>query len=188
MKNKFLIITIISVIVILLTTAFYGKENADTPYHKIEKIDSIANFFKTEGIYFAGQPSAELLEVLKEDGVNTIINLRSEAENTKQAKNNYDEKAFVDELGLNYVHIPIASIDDYNPETLEKIAAAIETSDGKILLHCASCGRVTYVWMAYLIKYCGFTANEAVAIGKQMKYKFYLEYLLDKEVEMKIKA
>ena len=116
-----------------------------------------------------------------------MINLRSEAENTKHAEENFNEEELVAELEMDYVSIPMSGINAYSPETLEKVAEAIKSHEGKTLIHCASCGRVTYVWMAYLIKYCDYTVNEAVTVGKEMKYRFYLEYLLDEEITMDLK-
>jgi protein tyrosine/serine phosphatase len=50
-----------------------------------------------DGLYRGGQPDEEDFETLKEFGIKTIINLRTEN----------GEKAVVEELGMNYIHIPI---------------------------------------------------------------------------------
>ncbi len=186
MKKKIVFIVSILIVVVLVTTVFYSKGQVSSKY-EIEKIDSIPNFFKSQDFYFAGQPSLETLKSLKEDGVNLIINLRSEAENTKHTEENYDEEALVAELGMKYVSIPMSGIDAYCPETLEKVAEAINSFEGKTLIHCAGCGRVTHVWMAYLVRHCGYTVDEAVAVGKQLRFRLYLEYLLGEEITMDIK-
>ena len=186
MKKKIVFILSISVFVVLLTTFFYSKGEVSNKF-EIEKIDSIPNFFKSQDFYFAGQPDAKTLETLKNEGVNLVINLRSEGENKKHTEENFNEEELVAELEMDYVSIPMSGIDAYCPETLEKVAEAIKSHKGKTLIHCAGCGRVTHVWMAYLIKHCNYTVDEAVAVGKQLRFRLYLEYLLDEEVTMDIK-
>ena len=51
----------------------------------------------TAGLYRGGQPGHDGFEFLKNNGIKTVINLRSEN----------DEEVIVKKLGMNYVHIPI---------------------------------------------------------------------------------
>src|SRR5213083_2578294 len=65
------------------------------------------------GLYRGGQPEREGFEYLKNSGIKTVINLRTEN----------DEELIVKELGMSYIHIPIsikpwskvpdAAIDEY---------------------------------------------------------------------------
>lgn len=55
------------------------------------------------------------------------------------------------------------------------------------MIHCASAGRVTHFFMAYLIKNKGYSINEAVEIGKSLKFSLPLEKLLDTEISLEIK-
>src|SRR5262249_6741423 len=57
----------------------------------------------TTGLYRGGQPDKKGVELLKKQGVKTIINLRME---------NNDEESTVKQLGMNYVLI---AIDDPRP-------------------------------------------------------------------------
>src|SRR5262245_30790008 len=50
------------------------------------------------GLYRGGQPELEGFEFLKTNGIKTVINLRTEN----------DEERVVQQLGMNYVHIPIS--------------------------------------------------------------------------------
>jgi protein tyrosine/serine phosphatase len=50
------------------------------------------------GLYRGGQPEREGFEYLKNSGIKTVINLRTEN----------DEEAIVKKLGMNYIHIPIS--------------------------------------------------------------------------------
>ena len=56
----------------------------------------------------------------------------------------------------------------------------------KILIHCRTGGRVTHFFMAYLIKDREYTINKAVKIGKDLRYSFPLESLLNAEISMEI--
>ena len=58
----------------------------------------------TTGLYRGGQPDKKGFEFLKQQGVKTIINLRSEN----------DEEATVKQLGMNYIQI---AIDDPRPSS-----------------------------------------------------------------------
>jgi protein tyrosine/serine phosphatase len=51
-----------------------------------------------DGLYRGGQPELEGFEFLKNKGIKTVINLRTEN----------GEEQIVKELGLNYIHIPIS--------------------------------------------------------------------------------
>src|SRR5437867_8648557 len=63
------------------------------------------------GLYRGGQPERVGFQYLKDNGIKTVINLRTEN----------DEEVIVKELGMNYIHIPI-SIKPWS----EIPAAAIE--------------------------------------------------------------
>ena len=59
-------------------------------------------------------------------------------------------------------------------------------NDQTILLHCHSAIRATNFFMAWLIKYKGYTVNEAVKTGRSMSFQLPLEKLLGTEVSMGI--
>ena len=89
------------------------------------------------GITSAGQPSAEALAALAEQGYTTVIDLRSADEDR-----GFDEAATVEGLGMKYISLPVAGgsgVSYENAEALDRILAEV---DGKVLLHCASSNRV----------------------------------------------
>lgn len=88
-------------------------------------------------LYSAGQPSDKAWELLAQDGVTTVINLRSDAE---MAGNN--EASLVQENGMNYIHIPIAGAGDISVEKAQLLQQALANTEGKVLVHCASSNRV----------------------------------------------
>lgn len=115
--------------------------------------------------FLAGQPTREGLERLKEMGVTTIINLRTQGEMDRIE--GYNEAEEAEALGMTYVHIPLGGDDHpYTPEALAKFAETMKASKGKPLVHCTVAGRASHMWAAYLAKYEGMDINEAVAHGR----------------------
>jgi len=111
-----------------------------------------AKFVKVgEDVFIGGQPTERALRDLKNQGVTTVVNLRTPEE---MARIPFDEAALVKELGMRYVHIPMRGNAEYpySPETLKQFVAAMKAADGKVLLHCTIAWRASHMWAAYLIE------------------------------------
>lgn len=89
------------------------------------------------GVLSGGQVTEEQLAEAAQLGYRTIINLRTAAEPLE-----WDEPARVEELGMRYVSIPIAGIEDVNRENAEHLAEVLDQAERPILLHCGSGNRV----------------------------------------------
>ena len=126
----------------------------------VEVIEDFEKLYHSGDFYFGGQPSLETLQWLKTQGVETVINLRSESEIEKFTKTGFNEKNILKEIGVEYISIPMSGRASYTRETLEQFADALSAAEGKVYIHCAGCGRVTYVMMAYLIEYQNYTVNK----------------------------
>ncbi|MDX8340565.1 sulfur transferase domain-containing protein [Draconibacterium sp. IB214405] len=165
--------------------------HASTPQKKeipkVEELDNAPNLFKSDNMYFSGQPNLETFEWLKEQGVDLVINLRTEGENEDFAEEAFNEEEMVAKLKMNYVSLPVSGYDGYTPENLEKFAEAMNGKYKKVLIHCGSAGRVTYFMMAYMVEYKGYKLADAIAFGKQIKFSFPLENLLKKEIDWQLK-
>jgi len=62
---------------------------------------------KTGDLYISGQPlEADALRKLKDEGVTTVINLRTDQEMGNRKSTPIEEDKVLQGLGLNYVHIP----------------------------------------------------------------------------------
>jgi len=181
MKTSIIIFNITLLLVFSLNTQ--AKSEKDD---KVEKIGRFNYLYRYQNFYIGGQPSIEELRWLKSKGVNKIINLRSKEENDEYSDYAYNEKSIAKELGFEYYEIPVSVSKDYSPKKLEAVSIQINDND-KILLHCRTAGRATQFFMAYLIKNKGYTINEAVDIGKRLKYSLPLEQLLDIEINMEKK-
>lgn len=104
-----------------------------------------------EDIFVTGQPTERALRELREQGVTTVVNLRTPEEMTRNVK--FDEASFVASLGMQYVHLPVRGNDQYpySPATLAKFRDAVSNAKGKVLLHCTVAWRASHLWAAYLI-------------------------------------
>jgi len=151
----------------------------------VEVIKDFRNLYRYHDFYIAGQPTLEELQWLRYQGVNIIINLRTENENTEFSESAYNEKIIAQKLGFEYYSLPVGGDYDYTPEKLDAFASLINKDD-KILIHCLSAGRATTFFMAYLIKNKGYTINKATDIGRNLRFSFPLEMLLDAKISMEI--
>ena len=112
-------------------------------------------------IVIASQPTLEDLRGLRASGFTDIVNLRSEDEMREEVP--FDERAQAAALGLGYTQIPIDwTSHPYRQEVVSKLASVLESSKGKVLLHCASGGRAGYVWAAYAVVHDGKTPDAAL--------------------------
>jgi uncharacterized protein (TIGR01244 family) len=116
-----------------------------------------------EDIFIAGQPTQRAFRELKAQGVTTVINLRTPPEMKSAVP--YDEEAFVKELGMRYVYLPVRGNAEfpYSPETLARFTEAVASANGKVLLHCTIAWRASHLWAAYLIKERGVPIEQALS-------------------------
>ncbi len=158
----------------------------DSPIDSVYAVEGKKDCFRSSHFFFGGQPSLETLEWLKSQGVTVVINLRTEKEAREFCDGSYDEKAAAERLGMAYVAIPLGEKGSYSPKAVDAFAEALEANSGAAFVHCLSCGRVTYLWMAYLVRHRGYSLDDAVAIGKRMKYSTTLEDLLGEKITLAI--
>lgn len=134
----------------------------------VQDLPGFSGRIYTDGnVYISGQPKPEALLALPERGITAVINLRTAKEMGDTAKVKYDEPALVDSLGLEYVEIPLGGKSNpYLPAAVDTFAAALDRNDGHVLLHCASGGRASHMWAAYLVRYHGWDLTEAYRRGE----------------------
>lgn len=150
----------------------------------VEIISGFRNLYKYQNFYLGAQPSYEALQWLKNHGVGVIINLRSEKENQDFTSASFNEESVAASMGFEYHSIPVDGIKDHTPEKLRELTNLL-TTDNPVLIHCAGAGRVTYFFMAYLVKSRGYEIDRAIEIGKKLTFSFPLENLLDTKISMK---
>lgn len=105
-----------------------------------------------DDVFISGQPTEQGLRGLRDQGVTTVVNLRSPPE---MARVPFDEAALVKQLGMEYVYLPMRGTPElpYSPEAVKSFAAAMTNAKGKVLLHCTIAWRASHLWAAYLIQY-----------------------------------
>jgi len=88
------------------------------------------------GMTTSGQPDEAALRVFAGSGYAAVIDLRLPEEDR-----GIDEKAVVEDLGMNYVSLPIGR-DDLTFEKAAALDELLASYDDPVLLHCRSGGRV----------------------------------------------
>jgi protein tyrosine phosphatase (PTP) superfamily phosphohydrolase (DUF442 family) len=166
-------------VVVLLANGFAQTDD------KVEEIEKYDNLFRYKNWYLGGQPNLEQMDWLLSQGVTKIVTLRTKSENEDFEETAFDEKSIAEKLGIEFVNVPISGYSDYTPEHLDEVIKEIN-SDEKVLLHCGSAGRVTYFFMGYLVRSQGYSLDDAIEIGKQLKYYNPMEDLLGNKIEMKL--
>jgi uncharacterized protein (TIGR01244 family) len=119
-----------------------------------------------DGVYTAGQPTAEDLDAAREAGIRTVIDLRRADE-----KRGYDEAAAVAEAGLAYVLLPFNGPAELNDAIFDRARELLRTAERPLLLHCASANRVGAVWIPYRVLEAGIALDAAVAEAKTIGLK-----------------
>lgn len=114
-----------------------------------------------EGLCTGGRPRQSDLQDARNQGVGTVVNLCPHAEDP-----GYDEPAFVQQLGMQYVNIPIAGPADLTRANAQRLADALADSAGGVLVHCASGNRVGALFALKAHYIDGRPLEQAIADGK----------------------
>lgn len=120
-----------------------------------------------DDLYIGGQPTEQGLRDLRQQGVTTVINLRTHAEMNDRSIVPFDEAGLLEALGMRYIHIPSGGPETpYSAAMVERFAAALAGADGKVLLHCTVAWRASHLYSAYLYRHAGLSLDAAVAHGR----------------------
>lgn len=106
----------------------------------------------------AGQPTPAGLLRAKQAGVTAVISLRTEKEMKELP---FDEAAQVKADGLQYYNIPLGDDASFTPAAVQQFIDLYTEHDGKVLLHCHSARRASYMWTAFLVKHEGMDLASA---------------------------
>ena len=114
----------------------------------MDRIENISSFRKNdENLSTSGQPTEAELSLLASDNYKWIINLRPNLE----METVFDEKAIVENLGLEYLQIPM-TFETLNNKILMKFFEVMEeTETKKSLVHCHHNIRVSALLAFYRI-------------------------------------
>lgn len=120
-------------------------------------IGGMKKLHQVGNVYLGSQPAAEDLRLLKQNGLGTVINLRHTSE-----QGGFDEKEAVENLGMQYIHIPFNGEGELTDEVFTEVIGSLSELEEPALMHCASSNRVGAVWMAFRIKEHGLEYDAAL--------------------------
>mgnify|MGYP001024520298 CR=1 FL=1 len=134
---------------------------ADSPAEAADALPRLGLLVVREDLLVSGQPTPQLWEVLKGEGVTTVINLRPDDELPGR-----DERAEVEAAGLAYHHIPVAGPDGLTPDNASRLWRLVHGAQGRVLAHCGSGNRVGALLALAAAEEGGMAPEEALAFGK----------------------
>jgi len=139
--------------------------------------------FQHENIYIGPQPEYNDFATIKAAGFTKVINMRTPDE-MKELK--FHEDYLLKKANIDYHFLPIGGKEfKYSPAKLEEFAQSLDSSKGKVLLHCRSGHRASQLWAAYLVKYKGKSPDDALDMVKDMGWwPMPMEALLDKKLHV----
>lgn len=121
----------------------------------------------TPGIVISDQPSEADLSALKADGFVGVVNLRNDGE-PEQPIGTAAEGHKVRALGLDYYHMGVGS-DPFDEVGVGAVCKFIDDhAGGKVLVHCRKGGRAAAVVLLQQAIARGWSADEAVAKGREV--------------------
>lgn len=155
-------------------------EWSSDPAREVATGDAPEVFSATDGaVTVSGQPDEQMLRGLAEEGYALVVNCRTAGEMTAV---DYAESALAKKLGMAYVEIPLGGNDGYEPADVAKLTETLKAHAGaRALVHCASGGRATQLYIAHLATSEGLTVAEAQDRAREagMLQPNTLERLLD---------
>ncbi|MGI9219403.1 MAG: fused DSP-PTPase phosphatase/NAD kinase-like protein [Woeseiaceae bacterium] len=122
---------------ILALTTLAVAEEVTKAYVDIDAVTSSDELVAVDGFRAAGQPDADAFALVAEAGYAAVIDLRGEQENR-----GLDEAAVLQELGLDYVELPLSSPDAISFENAAKLDEILSGYTEPVLIHCGSSNRV----------------------------------------------
>ncbi len=90
----------------------------------------------SDKVVVGGQPSADDLAKLREQGIMTVVNLRTEGE-ANQPLSPSEEATLAQNMGLSYQHVPV-SLAALDSKQVDDVRAAIRNAQGPVYVHCGA--------------------------------------------------
>ncbi|RME75781.1 MAG: hypothetical protein D6776_02520 [Planctomycetota bacterium] len=111
------------------------------------------------GVLTGGQPDAATLREAARLGYRTLVNLRRAHEDADFER----DRRLARELGLRWVHLPVARAEDLGPERARALLEAI--AERPALVYCRSGDRVGALFAAAAHYHGGLAPADAIAFG-----------------------
>ncbi len=164
-----------SALIVSATVAALGAQKMERP--------GIVNFTKVDAVVACGGATeTAALEGLKNDGFKAVINLRLP---TEQGANLEQNAARANELGINYISLPLNG-QSPDPKVVDAFLAAVANKANQpVFVHCGSASRVGAVWLVKRVMQDGWTVEKAteeakmIGLRSEALEKFALQYIAD---------
>ena len=128
----------------------------------LEKVVAAGKVNPVDGITSAGQPDKKALEVFASSGYTVVIDMRG----TDEDRGVDDFEGVVEATGMKYVPFPIVTEESISFETAQKLDALLQSTEGPVLIHCASGNRVGAL-LALRHSLSGADDEATIAFGRQ---------------------
>ena len=155
------IFTFLLVVSLVACASAPGPVSVAVDPQEIEAL-GLRNLQNPEGkFYTSGQPTKEDLEALSEAGVQNVVSVRTDGEL------DWDEKAYVESLGMNFYSVPVAGASGVTYENAAALTSLLDTIEGEAtVLHCGSGNRVGALVALSELESNGGDIEAAVQKGK----------------------
>ncbi|WP_395375359.1 dual specificity protein phosphatase family protein [Marinicella sp. W31] len=164
---------------VLAYSGFLMAEEQEVEESYLDKTQQVGR------VIIGPQPKKADFAELEEQGVRAVINMRRPSE--------MEELPFLQDYltqkhNMSYNRVPIGGTDDaYSPVKLAAFAQAIQqSSDEKVLIHCASGYRASQLYAAYLVAYENMSPNAALKLVDPSWWPMPMEKLLGKKLSLTI--
>ncbi len=155
---------LVPIAVIAMSGCTRSLHQADfAPANPVVDWTGVKNLSRDGEVYFGGRPTADAIEAAQEKGIKVVINLLSDREVTVM---DFDERAIVERLGIEYVAIPITP-KSFGPPDAEILREVLSKTPGPVLIHCKSSNRVGALWAMYLHRHRGVPLDDAIKLGRR---------------------
>ena len=151
---------LLSALLALFWVSAVAAEESMRIHVDINAITSTEDLQPVDGLTSAGQPNRQQFELIAAAGYAAVIDLRGENEDR-----GLDEAAVLEELGLDYVVLPLSSPEAINMDNARLLDDILADYDEPVLVHCGSGNRVGAL-LALRASLRGADDAEALAYGK----------------------
>ncbi len=124
-------------------------------------LDAINVRHPANNIITAGQPTVNDIKALKAAGVTAVINLRPKTERV-----NFDEKATVEALGMQYINIPVSGAKGLTKDNAKALDEILGKTQGTSFVHCGSGNRAGGLFAMRAFYFQDKSIDESLQVGE----------------------
>jgi uncharacterized protein (TIGR01244 family) len=123
----------------------------------------------SDALTIGRQPSEEELRALAEAGFRAVVNLRGEDEDD-QPLSPQDEGKFVKQMGLKYVHLPVAT-DHLQLQQVDRFHQELENLPEPVFVHCDTADRAGAFALMHVAVEEGWSGEQTLKKAEEIGYQ-----------------